>query len=329
VLDYWGFPHIIDAILSYADRRTLIAARSTCRALRDKADALLVYHLASDPTGELVHGIDGGRLPAFYPGLVVAKNGRARGTLTARQHRLLAHVRVLDMPHRSSVLLPPLGTAISSVQTLRMAFAGGTGDEVACPRIVLFRSPTRPELSFPFAPVSCVRKRVCNVRKVVCNFTYCRGSTSATGGAINVVLPDSTSELVIVYTPSSEPPPRNARDVTLSTVEEIAYHASRGIEARYTLVDFPLLEELRTHDGSRLATPPAAQEYFLRLLREHIAARERQKGVQVERSTTVQAVKAHVRFLTREEYASSLTPDEFHFETTMPPTMGEDVRCSL
>lgn len=50
VLDHTSFPHLFDTIVSHAPPLSLLALRTASSALRDRADALLVYHLVF--TGE-------------------------------------------------------------------------------------------------------------------------------------------------------------------------------------------------------------------------------------------------------------------------------------
>jgi len=316
VLDHRCFPHLTDAVLASADRHALLALRATCRSMRDKADARLLHHIAALPTGELVHG-DGGRLPAFYPGIVVRRleSGDPRAELTARQKKLLAHTRVLDMADWSSFLLPPIHEAVTNLHALRMDFTGGIHPivKVPCPVVVLFRDPTRDKLCY-----KPLEHR--GVRKVVCNVKY-REMESTEGEGFDLSMPESTSELVIIYRSFRAHRVRDARisDVTNSTMHVIASHTYCNHDAcvQYTLVDFPILPELqRAGEGTPLHTQEQAHERFLQLLGETMSQSERSAEM-------AEAVKARVSFVTLAEYAGRLTPEELYYETTVPPTLGE------
>lgn len=63
VLDSTAYPHILDHIVAHAPHASLLRLRATCRALRDKIDARLSYHLVVWDN-ELWAG---GRHPAFAP----------------------------------------------------------------------------------------------------------------------------------------------------------------------------------------------------------------------------------------------------------------------
>jgi len=324
VLDHRGFPHLIDMILGYADRGTLVAVRTTCTAMRDKADARLLHHMAVNSAGELVDP-DGGRPPALYRLVNRRQNGSTTWTMTARQKRLLGLVRVLDIAQSYIAQLPPIEEDMSGVHMLRMAFSlRPQVASITCPVVVLFRTTEGMNTR------NSIIQHIPGVRKVVCNVMYTSGAT--VDQRFCVYLPPSVSELVVMYTPFSpriQPPLHDWNyGVTNSTISVIARHAiAHDTETWYTLVGLPILEEWqRVGDDTPVATPAEAQERFLQLLGEAMAKfPARTSEATMKTLQAVKAAKEHVRFLTRAEYARRLTPEGFYLETTLPPTMSKGI----
>ncbi|WOO81836.1 uncharacterized protein LOC62_04G005354 [Vanrija pseudolonga] len=65
VIDHTAHPHIVDAILDACDTPTLVSFRATSRAFRDKSNARLFAHCATDGQ-TLVSALGGARLPAAW-----------------------------------------------------------------------------------------------------------------------------------------------------------------------------------------------------------------------------------------------------------------------
>ncbi|KAL1412285.1 hypothetical protein Q8F55_000029 [Vanrija albida] len=109
VLDHTAYPDIVDAVIAFADERSLVALRTASRAFRDRVDALLLPHVAIDlthvPDIHLVSASTGARLP-FCPGKVSC-----------------ADVHASPLPGAGAQLQP-----FTSVRTLRRVGSGVTSD---------------------------------------------------------------------------------------------------------------------------------------------------------------------------------------------------------
>lgn len=84
-ITFASYPHIIEDIVFYADLATKLAIRSTCSALRDYADLMLMGTVLSYPDGEA----DCLRLPCFYP------DSRANPSCRAMRLRAISTARMV------------------------------------------------------------------------------------------------------------------------------------------------------------------------------------------------------------------------------------------
>ncbi|RSH78760.1 uncharacterized protein EHS24_001666 [Apiotrichum porosum] len=208
-IDHLCYPHILDLVLAYAPRPALLALRRTCRAYRDRADALLAEHvvldLVSDSSGYdyvRVKSADGGRLPCLA-GQNVLFNDTRSANMLGRCAPVLKSTRVVDVRGRMTAdVLCPLSRAMPGTTVLRLD--GGNDDAMAScplrtPTVVVFSSllpARRPRTLLPRLPTI-----PAHVRRLIVNVAYTNGDPTLPASFIAPYgKADTLDDFVIVFT---------------------------------------------------------------------------------------------------------------------------------
>jgi hypothetical protein len=97
-IDAAAYPHILDAVISSADRSSLLALRAGSTAFRDRVDAVLFEHIGVHYQDGAAHmrSVDGARLPSL-PIQNPASGSRETAAALARFAQQATHVHAVDL----------------------------------------------------------------------------------------------------------------------------------------------------------------------------------------------------------------------------------------
>ncbi|WOO80141.1 uncharacterized protein LOC62_03G003653 [Vanrija pseudolonga] len=310
-IDVGSYPHLLDLILAYAPTDTLLGWRATCRAVREKADALLFRHIILGVTqeGYTPLSLSGHRLP-LPPGSDTDTPLAHTTTIDAGTDAVL---RTQLEPDPS--VLPTLSHTLPNLRTVRVNGTTRLPDHAA-PTINPWPLTLHCLVLFPHAePVARSSWETHEFRdwvgadsvaRIVEHYRFGEGEIWA-GRRLFMRHKWGREETVIMV--SSEEATTDWSAPALAVLKELAYRArsaiTRTTDGSLTVVD------LNAPSGSTDAVIDQVLAEVEDAVQNHLWRSSRPRP-----NTFAPIVRAKLRLLSREQYISQVGMAQFLLETT-------------
>lgn len=318
VLDSSAYPHILDAVVAYAPKASLLALRAVSHALRDRADAILCHHILFTSYAPNEIFSRAGPIPGLWPACDWKEEGEVR---------VLSHARVADIvgPFGApDARAAQLNSALSHLQAVRLRHHPAGPLSTTCPfsAPLLVTFTTFSEVgSWDYPAIAEVGPVPEGVERFVLNLRYDPGRSWMSQAHIPpFARPRTLKHVVVVFTEKTTHQEeevwfrRATKPMGLlnSIVLGMTMAIPRGVQ--YTLVD---VETIRPEWlGSDAAGTPITRNSADAIQRAIVASV--QAGLKRwERWTDEEAAEAtdKIKFYTRAQYRAEVGDAAFELHT--------------